>query len=88
MKRVLLAFAVVTALVGAVVGAKATISAGASNGATAIVGAQASAKEHGLDVELLDGAAARRRYPGHVLREDDVAVLDRQAGILNPEGCT
>src|SRR5438477_5502248 len=38
MKRVLLAFAVVTALVGAVVGAKATISAGASNGATAIVG--------------------------------------------------
>ncbi len=54
--------------------------------AGAIVGAQASAKEHGLDVELLDAPAMRMRYPGHVLGDDDVAVLDRQAGFLNPEG--
>ena len=54
--------------------------------AEAVVGAQASATEHGLDVELLDAADMRVRYPGHVLGDDEVAVLDRQAGILNPEG--
>src|SRR2546422_8319 len=54
--------------------------------AEAIVGAQASAKAHGLDVELLDTAAMRQRYPGHVLRDDDVAVLDRPEGHLKPDG--
>ena len=54
--------------------------------AEAVVGAEASAKAHGLDVEMLDAAAVHRRYPGHVLRDDEVAVLDRQAGFLNPEG--
>src|SRR2546429_8453511 len=54
--------------------------------AEAVVGAEASAKAHGLDAEMLDAAAVRRRYPGHVLRDDEVAVLDRQAGFLNPEG--
>ena len=51
----------------------------------AVVGAQASAKEHGLDAELLDTDSLRRRYRGHVVRDGDVAVLDRQAGVLNPE---
>src|SRR5439155_1005777 len=54
--------------------------------AEAVVGAEASAKAHGLDVEMLDAAAVRRRYPGHVLHDDEVAVLDRKAGFLNPEG--
>ena len=54
--------------------------------AVAVVGAQASAKEHGLDIEVLDREALGRRFPGHVVRDDEVAVLDRQAGILNPEG--
>ncbi|TMC84371.1 MAG: FAD-dependent oxidoreductase, partial [Chloroflexi bacterium] len=50
-----------------------------------VVGAQASAREHGLDAELLDTNALRRRYHGHVVHDGDVAVLDRQAGVLNPE---
>ncbi len=40
--------------------------------AEAIVGAQASAKAHGLDVELLDTAAMRQRYPGHLRVERQV----------------
>lgn len=50
-----------------------------------VVGAQASAREHGLEAEYLDSAAFRRRYTGHVVRDGDVAVLDHQAGVLNPE---
>ena len=52
----------------------------------AVVGAQQSAHEHGLDIDVLSTAELRRRYRGHNPREGDVAVLDRQAGILNPEG--
>ena len=51
----------------------------------AVVGAQQSAKEHGLDIDVLSAAELRRRYRGHITRDGDVAVLDRQAGILNPE---
>jgi sarcosine oxidase len=50
-----------------------------------VMGAQASAREHGLDAELLDSDALRRRFPGHIVQHGDVAVLDRQAGVLNPE---
>ena len=50
-----------------------------------VAGALHSAREHHLDAELLDTADFRRRYPGHVVRDGDVAVLDRQAGVLNPE---
>ena len=50
-----------------------------------VVGAQASAKKHGLDAEFLDSIQFRRRYRGHVVHDGDVAVLDRQAGVLNPE---
>lgn len=52
----------------------------------AVVGAQQSAKEHNLDVDVLSAAELRRRYRGHITRDGDVAVLDRQAGILDPEG--
>jgi sarcosine oxidase len=52
----------------------------------AVVGAQQSASEHGLDIDVLSAAELRKRYPGHLPREGDVAVLDRQAGILSPEG--
>ena len=51
----------------------------------AVAGALASAREHELDIELLDSDALRGRYKGHVVHDGDVAVLDRQAGILNPE---
>lgn len=51
----------------------------------AVAGAQQSAREHGLDIDVLSAAELRKRYRGHNAREGDVAVLDRQAGILNPE---
>lgn len=51
----------------------------------AVTGALASATEHDLDAQLLDAADLRRRYRGHVVRDEDVAVLDKQAGILRPE---
>ena len=52
-----------------------------------VTGAQQSARDHGLDVEVLDTDAFRARYRGHVVRDGDMAVLDRQAGILRPEEC-
>jgi sarcosine oxidase len=52
----------------------------------AVVGAQRSAAQHGLDVDVLSAGELRKRYRGHVPRDGDMAVLDRQAGILNPEG--
>jgi sarcosine oxidase len=52
----------------------------------AVVGAQRSAKEHGLEVDVLTAPELRKRYRGHAPHGGDVAVLDRQAGILNPEG--
>ncbi|HET7418964.1 MAG TPA: FAD-dependent oxidoreductase, partial [Candidatus Dormibacteraeota bacterium] len=52
----------------------------------AVVGAQESAREHGLDIDVLSAAELRKRYRGHAPKDGDVAVLDRQAGILNPEG--
>jgi sarcosine oxidase len=57
-----------------------------SETSAAVAGALASAKQHGLDVEFLNTQALRKRYRGHVVHEGDVAVLDRQAGILDPEG--
>jgi sarcosine oxidase len=51
-----------------------------------VIGAQQSAKQHGLDIDLLHTAELRKRYRGHIARDGDVAVLDRQAGILSPEG--
>jgi sarcosine oxidase len=57
-----------------------------SDTSEAVVGAQRSAREHGLDIDVLSSAELRKRYPGHSPHEGDVAVLDRQAGILNPEG--
>lgn len=57
-----------------------------SSTSEAVVGAQQSANDHGLDIDVLTAAELRKRYPGHTPRDGDVAVLDRQAGILNPEG--
>ena len=50
-----------------------------------VVGSTTSAREHNLDAELLSTDELRRRYPGHVVREGDFALLDRMAGVLNPE---
>ena len=44
-----------------------------------------AAREHGLDVKVLDAAEIRKRYPGHVLADGEIGVLDPQAGFLRPE---
>ena len=53
--------------------------------AEAVVGARTAASTHALDAHLLDPDELRRRYPAHVISDDDVAVLDVQAGFLRPE---
>jgi sarcosine oxidase len=53
--------------------------------AEAVVGAQAAATAHGIDAQVLDAGEVRRRYPAHVVRDEDVAVLDVQAGLIQPE---
>lgn len=50
-----------------------------------VSGALESARVHELDVDLMDGVALRKRYPGHVLDEDDVGLLDVQAGFVRIE---
>ena len=50
-----------------------------------VEGALSAASAHGLEVELVDAAGIRARWPGHVPGDDDVAVLDQQAGFLRPE---
>jgi sarcosine oxidase len=51
-----------------------------------ITGAQASASTHGLDIDMLDAADVRLRYPGQVLATNEVAILDRQGGFVRAEG--
>jgi sarcosine oxidase len=50
-----------------------------------VAGALASAREHHLDAAYLGTEEFRNRFPGHLVRDGDVAVLDHQAGVLNPE---
>ncbi len=56
-----------------------------SPSAEATTGALAAAKAHGLAARLLDADELRSRYPGHVVKTGDVAVLDTQAGFIRPE---
>jgi len=56
-----------------------------SRSSATVVGALSAAAVHGLDVEVLNADELRARYPGHLLGDDDVAVLDAQAGFLRPE---
>ena len=53
--------------------------------AEAVVGAQEVATAHGLDAQVLGADEVRRRYPAHVITDEDVAVLDVQAGFIRPE---
>ena len=53
--------------------------------AEAVAGALAAAADHGLDVRLLKADEIRKAYPGHIVGNRDVAVLDAQAGFLRPE---
>jgi sarcosine oxidase len=44
-----------------------------------------SARSAGVPVEVFDRRTAHDRYPQHLLRDGEVAVLDRQAGFLRCE---
>jgi sarcosine oxidase len=50
-----------------------------------VTGALTSARNHGLEHELLDAAAIRRRFPAFTPGDDEVAVFDVAAGIVTPE---
>ncbi|HTF49899.1 MAG TPA: N-methyl-L-tryptophan oxidase [Pseudonocardia sp.] len=50
-----------------------------------IGGLLANARTAGVPVEVFDRRAAHDRYPQHLLRDGEVAVLDRQAGFLRCE---
>lgn len=43
------------------------------------------AQQYDLDHEVLDPKTAARRFPEHPVRDGEVAVLDREAGVLRPE---
>src|SRR5229473_3302725 len=52
----------------------------------AVVASQEAAKEHGLEIKVLDASELRRTYPGHIVGDGEVAVFDPQAGFLRVEG--
>jgi len=49
-------------------------------------GSLRTAQVHHLDHELLDGKHARQALPQHRLDEGDVALVERDGGVLSPEG--
>jgi sarcosine oxidase len=50
-----------------------------------VAGSLRSAREHGLAHELLTATELRRRHPQFKVTEDTVALLDHQAGYVDPE---
>lgn len=50
-----------------------------------VAGALRSAREHNLTHELLDTDEARARFPQHRLQDGEVALWEKQAGVLRPE---
>lgn len=44
-----------------------------------------SIRDYDLPHEILDPPAARNRYPQHQIGDDEIMVLDKQAGFLRPE---
>jgi sarcosine oxidase len=51
----------------------------------ALVNAESSARDHGLDHEHLDADALRSRFPQHLVRDNDAGVVDRLTGFVRPE---
>jgi sarcosine oxidase len=56
-------------------------------GSELVTGAVASAREHGVEHEVLTAEELRLRYPGLGLSDENVAVLEPRAGVLFPEAC-
>lgn len=44
-----------------------------------------SVEEFDIDHEVLDSTEAMERYPQHWLEPDEIAVLDREGGVIRPE---
>jgi sarcosine oxidase len=59
---------------------------GAANSAV-VSGSLRSAREHGLEYELLDAGALHRRFPPFTPRQEIVALFEKEAGSLFPEDC-
>jgi len=47
----------------------------------------AAAREHGIDHEILDAAAIRRRFPVFQVADDEHGYFEPGAGYLRPEAC-
>lgn len=52
-----------------------------------VTGTLRSAREHGLDYEVLSPAETTKRFAAFALRDEYVAVYDPRAGYLDPEAC-
>src|SRR5207248_11267728 len=52
-----------------------------------VSGSLASARQHGLEHELLSADEVQRRYPALHLQADEVALWEPRAGFLRPERC-
>ncbi|MBV8262349.1 MAG: N-methyl-L-tryptophan oxidase [Candidatus Eremiobacteraeota bacterium] len=52
-----------------------------------VQGSLRSAREHGLEHELLSATDIARRFPATAPRDNEVAVYEKPAGILFPEAC-
>jgi sarcosine oxidase len=51
----------------------------------AVAGSAATAREYGLEHEVLDAAEIRRRFPVFTPADDEVGVFEAAAGMLRPE---
>lgn len=54
-------------------------------GSPLITGLEKVQAETGLELEYLDEADLRRRFPQHVVTDGDIAVIDPASGYLQPE---
>lgn len=52
-----------------------------------VQGVQRSAQEHNLEVEILDAAEIRARWPQFQPHEYQIGAFDSQSGVLFPEKC-
>ena len=53
-----------------------------------IRGGRASAERCGVEHEMLDALALRARYPQHRVADGDIALLDPEAGYIDPAAAT
>src|SRR5438105_730700 len=52
-----------------------------------VSGASRSAGEHHLEHEVLDAATVEQRFPQHRLEAGEVALYEKDAGVLRPDAC-